>query len=235
MAAQTNPEASPPATPAGSSDKMTADSEQDRASKGTHVKLLVFDMGHVFVDFEWETVCQGFCDRAGITREEFTPILKHVGSLGYESGRAQTADVLREINAKVPDLNLIEDEFHALWNATFRENEEMASLLQLLKKDRPIYLLSNTNDSHYTYLERKHNVSRHFEELILSYLVGSSKPEEAIYHEVLTRSGLKAEECLFVDDLAANIEAASKLGMNTIRFVGIADLKERLATFGISC
>lgn len=221
--------------PSESSDIMTADSELDRASKGTHVKLLVFDMGHVFVDFEWETVCQGFCDRAGITREEFTPILKHVGSLGYESGRAQTADVLREINAKVPDLTLTEDEFHALWNATFRENEEMAALLQLLKKDRPLYLLSNTNDSHYTYLERQHNVSRHFEELILSYLVGSSKPEEAIYREVLTRSGLKAEECLFVDDLAANIEAASKLGMNTIRFVGIDDLKERLASFGISC
>ncbi len=69
-------------------------------------------MGYVFVDFEWETVCQGFCDRAGITREQFTPILKHVGSLGYESGRAHTADVLREINAKVPDLNLTEDEFH---------------------------------------------------------------------------------------------------------------------------
>jgi putative hydrolase of the HAD superfamily len=161
--------------------------------------------------------------------------LKHIASLGYESGRSQTADILREINAKLADLNLTEEEFHTLWNATFRENEEMAALLQLLKKDRPLYLLSNTNDSHFSYLERTHNVSRHFEELILSYLVGSSKPEEAIYREVLKRSGLKAEECLFVDDLAANIEAASKLGMNTIHFVGIQDLKQRLAAFGISC
>lgn len=223
---------------AGTSDIMASDSKEhpaSDASKDTTVKLLVFDMGHVFVDFEWETVCQGFCDRAGITRDEFKPILKHIASLGYESGRAQTADVLREINAQLADLNLTEEEFHTLWNATFRENEEMAALLQSLKKDRPIYLLSNTNDSHYSYLERTHQVSRHFEELILSYLVGSSKPEEAIYLEVLRRSGLKAEECLFVDDLPANIEAASKLGMNTIRFVGIADLKERLASFGISC
>lgn len=199
------------------------------------MKLLVFDMGHVFVDFEWETVCQGFCDRAGITRDEFKPILKHVASLGYESGRSQTADVLREINAKVADLNLTEEEFHILWNATFRENEEMAALLQLLKQDRPIYLLSNTNESHYSYLERTHNVSRHFEELILSYLVGASKPEEAIYLEVMKRSGLKAEDCLFVDDLAMNIEAASKLGMQTIRFIGIDDLKSRLASYGIKC
>ena len=222
--------------PSGTSDIMTADTDKnDRASEGSQVKLLVFDMGHVFVDFEWETVCEGFCKRAGITSEAFKPILRHIASLGYESGRAQTADVLREINAQLPDLNLTEDEFHPLWNATFRENDEMAALLQLLKQDRPLYLLSNTNDSHYSYLERTHNVSRHFEELILSYLVGSSKPEEAIYHEVMKRSGLKAEECLFVDDLPANIEAASKLGMNTIRFVGIADLKERLATFGIKC
>jgi putative hydrolase of the HAD superfamily len=228
--------------PSGTSVIMTADTDSqetkessDRASKGSQVKLLVFDMGHVFVDFEWETVCEGFCNRAGITSEEFKPILRHIASLGYESGRVQTADVLREINEQLPQLNLLEDEFHTLWNATFRENEEMAELLQLLKRDRPIYLLSNTNDSHYSYLERTHNVSRHFEELILSYLVGSSKPEEAIYYEVLKRSGLKAEECLFVDDLKANIEAASKLGMNTIRFVGIRDLKERLASFGIDC
>lgn len=230
-----NEQASPSATPASSSDIMASDPQKDVASKGKQVKLLVFDMGHVFVDFEWETVCQGFCDRAGITREEFVPILKHIASLGYESGRAGTADVLREINAKVADLNLQEDEFHTLWNATFRENEEMAALLQSLKKDRPIYLLSNTNDSHYSYLESTHNVSRHFEELILSYLVGYAKPEEAIYLEVLKRSGLKAEECLFVDDLPGNIEAANKLGMNTIRFIGIDDLKTRLASFGINC
>jgi len=222
--------------PSGTSDIMTADTDKnDRASEGSQVKLLVFDMGHVFVDFEWETVCEGFCTRAGIDSEQFKPILRHIASLGYESGRSQTADVLREINALLPDLNLTEEEFHTLWNATFRENEEMAELLQFLKKERPLYLLSNTNDSHYSYLERTHNVSRHFEELILSYLVGAAKPEEAIYHEVMKRSGLKAEECLFVDDLPANIEAASKLGMNTIRFVGIADLKERLASFGINC
>lgn len=224
-----------PASAASSSDIIATDPGKDLASKGRQVKLLVFDMGHVFVDFEWDTVCQGFCDRAGITREQFAPILKHIASLGYESGRAGTADVLREINALVADLNLTEDEFHTLWNASFRENEDMAALLQSLKKDRPIYLLSNTNESHYSYLESTHNVSRHFEELILSYLVGSAKPEEAIYLEVLKRSGLRAEECLFVDDLAANIEAAGKLGMNTIRFVGIADLKERLASFGIIC
>ncbi len=32
-----------------------------------HVKLLVFDMGHVFVDFTWADVCKGFYERAGMT------------------------------------------------------------------------------------------------------------------------------------------------------------------------
>ena len=204
------------------------------SAQGTPVNLLVFDMGHVFVDFEWDTVCQGFCDHAGITREEFKPILKHVGSLGYESGRVDTNFVLAEIN-RVANLQMTEAEFHTLWNATFRENPEMAALMQVLKKDRPLYLLSNTNDSHYNFLVREYDVARHFEELILSYLVGSSKPEEAIYQEVLKRSGFPAEECLFIDDLPANIEAAQKLGMKTIQFVGIDDLKTRLKAHGISC
>jgi hypothetical protein len=67
MPSAQDPKASLKATPPGSSDIMTAVS-QDTASKGTQVKLLVFDMGHVFVDFEWETVCQGFCDADSLSR-----------------------------------------------------------------------------------------------------------------------------------------------------------------------
>ena len=49
---------------------------------------------------------------------------------------------------------------------------------------------------------------------------------------VLRRSGLSPEQCLFVDDLEPNIKAAQDVGLNTIHFKGVADLKERLAKLG---
>jgi epoxide hydrolase-like predicted phosphatase len=200
----------------------------------TPVKLLVFDMGHVFVDFDWSEVCRGFYDRAGLTRAQFTEVLAYVGSLGYEQGLVTTEQFLGAMNEKLSQQMTV-DEFTALWNYGFHENPQMAQLLQSLGQQRPLYLLSNTNENHYGYLQNQFNVARHFQELILSYEVGFAKPDARIFHEVLKRSGLTAPECLFVDDLKLNIEAAKALGMKTIQFVGIEDLKEQLTGYGISC
>ena len=48
----------------------------------------------------------------------------------------------------------------------------------------------------------------------------------------LRRSGLPAHNCLFVDDLEQNILAAQTLGLATIHFSGVDNLKNRLAALG---
>lgn len=202
------------------------------AQEKPEVELLVFDMGHVFVDFDWSQVCQGFCDRAGMTREQFKEVLAFVGALGYEDGRVMTEGFVKALNEKL-SLTLSIAEFDELWNFGFHENVEMAALLTELGKRYPLYLLSNTNESHYGFLSSKFKVDRHFKELILSHKVGFTKPDPRIYQEVLKRSGIAAHKCLFVDDLERNVAAAAELGMHTIRFVGIDDLKQRLSALGI--
>jgi putative hydrolase of the HAD superfamily len=198
------------------------------------IKLLVFDMGHVFVDFEWEIVCQGFCDSTKIDREYFDPVLRRISALGYERGKVDTAGLIEALYDMI-GIRFSTGEFNALWNNTFRENEEMAQLLQKLKGQRPLYLLSNTNESHWQYLDQNYRVSRHFDELILSYKVGYVKPHREIYEHVLTLSGLDATNCLFIDDLPQNVAAGSELGMHTIHFQGADDLRDKLQQFGLQC
>lgn len=195
------------------------------------MKVLVFDMGHVFVDFEWDAVCLGFCQAAGVSRERLKEVFSEVSKLGYESGHIDTNAFLQELNTRLGS-NIQRDHFDRIWVSTFRENEEMAVLLQTLKQQLPLYLLSNTNEVHYEYLQDRYDVARHFEELILSYKVGCSKPDASIYQEVLRRAAVPADHCLFVDDLEPNIKAASDLGMQVIQFKGVAQLKERLTELG---
>jgi len=202
-------------------------------AKVPEVKLIVFDMGHVFVDFEWEEVCKGFYTRSGHTRDEFKKVLAYVGGLGYERGTITTENFLSELNSKL-GITLTLEEFTTLWNATFRENAEMAKLLQELSLKYPLYLLSNTNEIHYKHLQDSFNVARHFKELILSYQVGMAKPDRGIYEIVLKRSGLAAEHCLFVDDLPHNVQAAQSVGMHAIQFKGIDDLRQQLAALGVT-
>ena len=195
------------------------------------MELLVFDMGHVFVDFDWDIVTEGFCHKSGKSRQELQRSFRRIAGLGYESGHVSTSEFLNELNSYLGTAISL-DEFKELWNATFHENEEMAVLLHQLKQERPLYLLSNTNEIHFDHLESKYNVSRHFTELVLSYRVGCSKPDPSIYEEVLRRCGQPANKCLFIDDLEANVAAARDIGMRAIKFTGASQLKAELSELG---
>lgn len=210
-------------TGAGSADSDT----------GAELKLLVFDMGHVFIDFDWEAVVAGFCAASGRSRDELRRAFAEVSRLGYESGRIDSEGFLRELNRRL-GTTLSLAEFRDLWTVSFSENREMVQLFETLRQQRPLYLLSNTNEMHYEFLQSTFNVARHFQELILSYKVGCSKPEASIYQEVLRRSGLEAGQCLFVDDLEPNVRAATQIGMQAIRFTGVDDLKTRLTALGFT-
>lgn len=52
----------------------------------------------------------------------------------------------------------------------------------------------------------------YIEEPYLSYEMGLLKPDAAIFHRMIERSGLKPEHTLFIDDSAKNIQTARELG-----------------------
>jgi putative hydrolase of the HAD superfamily len=60
-----------------------------------------------------------------------------------------------------------------------------------------------------------------FELVVDSAFVGLRKPDPAIYELTLERlgNGVRAADCVFVDDLEVNCEAARALGMSAVRFV----------------
>jgi putative hydrolase of the HAD superfamily len=72
-----------------------------------------------------------------------------------------------------------------------------------------------------------------FETVVDSGFVGLRKPDSAIYELVLERLGLPAQECVFVDDLGVNVEAARALGFAVVHHGStartIAELEALLA------
>lgn len=196
------------------------------------MKLLVFDLGHVLIDFEWMKVCYAFSERCQQPSHRILEAFSVVGKLGYETGKVSTQEFLRELNRLLEsDINLAE--FNKLWNTSFRENSEMASLLGELKVRHKLSMLSNTNESHYQFIQSSFNVERHFDSRILSYEVGFAKPKAEIYERVFSEAEVKAEDCLFVDDLKVNTEAAQDLGMQAIQYTDIESLKMALFDYGI--
>lgn len=69
-----------------------------------------------------------------------------------------------------------------------------------------------------------------FDAVVVSCEVGCAKPDTRIYQMCLSRLGVAAGRALFVDDVVVHIEAAAKLGMQTLHFTGdhsVGDLRLR--------
>ncbi len=111
--------------------------------------------------------------------------------------------------------------------------DDIPQTVELIKKfseqGYSVYCLSNMSLEFYDYLKVRDWFSC-FKGQIISALEGVIKPEAAIYELLLDRFQLKAEECLFIDDLAPNIEAAKALGIQTVHFAerekGYAEIEQ---------
>lgn len=204
----------------------------DKTSMGQNMQLLVFDLGHVLIDFEWMSVCYAFSERCNLPNHEILRVFSEVGSLGYERGKISTAQFIAELNQKL-SCSLDVEEFRLLWNTSFRENKTMVRLLEGLSKNYELCILSNTNECHYEFIQDKFDVERHFKDVVLSYRVGHNKPSQEIYQAVVDKFSLSASECLFVDDLEENIEAARRFGMNAVLFSSAEKLSDDLTAYGV--
>ncbi len=115
-------------------------------------------------------------------------------------------------------------------------NEELIEHLRGLKAQRGVRLAMLTNNVREWEARWKAmipGIDELFELIVDSAFVGMRKPDPAIYELTLSRLGLPAEACAFIDDLEVNCEAAKALGLHAIRFVetaqAIADLDALLA------
>lgn len=59
------------------------------------------------------------------------------------------------------------------------------------------------------------------------------KPDKAIYQRFLTKFGLKADECVFIDDILINIKGAQSVGITAHQFTGADELAGYFREMGI--
>lgn len=99
--------------------------------------------------------------------------------------------------------------------------ENRLAVIQYLKKEYSIYLLSNTNAIHIDALKKKignikwEKFCNLFDKMYLSHKVGLRKPNAGIFEYILREQNLKPEEVFFIDDSPEHIEGANKLGIKT--------------------
>ena len=112
----------------------------------------------------------------------------------------------------IDDLNEVRNKYYL---PAVRLYDGVFSVLSFLKKKYTLALVSNCGvGTRYviTYL----GFTKFFEHIVLSYEVGVRKPDKRIYIEALRRTGLEADQCIFVADEISDLEGARKVGMATL-------------------
>lgn len=101
-----------------------------------------------------------------------------------------------------------------------RLNKPLANFLQSLRSKYKTAILSNAGDKTRSTMEKVFGLHALVDEIIISAEEGVAKPDHALYEIALRKLNSKPENCIFVDDLIENVNAAIALGMNAILHIG---------------
>jgi HAD superfamily hydrolase (TIGR01509 family) len=85
------------------------------------------------------------------------------------------------------------------------------------------------------YLKLNFEVLQYFVDGVYSFRARCAKPGREIYETALRQFGLKPEQTIYIDDLPANVRAASELGFQAILYdlTRHAEFESRLAELGV--
>ena len=178
---------------------------------------IVFDMGGVLIDFDAQRYTARFvpdpADYELIRRELF----RSVEWIGMDRGSITDEEAVASVCRRLPErLHQGVRDILDNWHQDIPPLDGVYDLVEELKgKGYGIYLLSNTCARFHSF-RKNIPALRFFDGEFISADCHLVKPEPGIYLRFLEQFGLRPEECVFIDDVPLNIEAAIRCGFSGI-------------------
>ena len=216
--------------------------------------IIIFDLGGVLINLNVPRCIQAFSDLIGEENvrnimgmnkngEGITSVSIATRQLmkDFERGLVTTDEFIAAILQYAP-AGTTSDQIREAWFAMLEDlpQERLDYLAQLRQQGYRLYLLSNGNDLHWTYIDKLYHVSSYFEQVFLSQVMHCAKPEEEIFRRVQNAiladnrsqhptNSLSQQPILFIDDLPQNRQAAEHF-VSWRTFPDIPTLQQFLAT-----
>ena len=175
------------------------------------MKTLFLDFGNVVAHFDHMRACRQLAAFSDLSADElFAAIYNGPLELAYEAGRISTAEFVAGAIA-AGKLTCTPDEFLARFVDIFTPNPDVCGLIPRLAERYRLVLASNTNDAHFAkYTDQLRPTLRHFAHLGTSHFAGARKPDFGFYSYLRIYAMADPGECLFIDDIPANVAAAER-------------------------
>lgn len=190
---------------------------------------VVFDIGNVLAGFEWEAFYRGFGYSEEILQKLAKATVKSPFWNEMDRGRLQTEEILDCFIQNDPSIEKeIREVFQNVKQMITRYDYAIPWIREVKEKGCRVYVISNFAEKPYQDCSEALDFLSETDGAVLSYQEQMIKPSPEIYRLLCSRYGLKPEECVFIDDMPVNVEAAIEQGMRGILFRSLEQAKKEL-------
>ena len=193
------------------------------------IKNIVFDIGNVLAGFAWQEFYLSFGFSEDIYEKLTKATIKSAFWNELDRGVLNDDELLEGFIRNDPSIEKeIREVFQSVEKMITRYDYAIPWVKELKDRGYGIYVISNF--SHKAYIECADALDflKETDGAILSFQEKLIKPMPEIYQLLTKRYGLKAQECVFIDDTAKNVDAAVKEGMKGIVFHTLAQVQTEL-------
>ena len=198
------------------------------------IKTIIFDFGNVIGFFSHRLASGRLAYYAGVPAETMHRFLFGGGiEDDIDAGKISVAELLSKVREKF-SLRCTDEFLELALADMFWPNREVCDLIPRLKSRHRLLLGSNTNELHTRRFKKQFaETLSHFDGLVLSYEIQICKPEARFFEHCQRLTQAEPGECLFIDDMPANIAGAQAFGWNGILYQDYSDLVGRMEALGI--
>ncbi|MCF8331740.1 MAG: HAD family phosphatase [Bacteroidales bacterium] len=202
------------------------------------VKNIIFDFGGVIYDINFNNTFEklkesGVKDVEKVSLE-FTE--RHLFER-FETG-AITKEEFRNEVRDVSDLQVNDDKIDEIWNALLIGfKPERVHLIEKVKLNYNIFLLSNSNIIHYEQYRSEFEQQfgyKTFDDLFkkayFSFEMGLNKPDKTIFQKVIQEQNIESQETLFIDDTEMHTKSAAQAGL-LVRYLRLEHREDMINMF----
>jgi 2-haloacid dehalogenase len=191
--------------------------------------VVVFDLGGVLIDWDPRHLYRKLIDDEARMEWFLAEVCHPAWNLEQDRGRT-FAEAIEEAAARHPGERPLIEAYHQRWGEMMAGPiADAVALLETLRSaGYEVHALTNWSAETFPIARQRFAFLDGFETILVSGEERLVKPDPAIFHLLLERIGHPAERCIYIDDSAKNVSAATRLGFDAIHFQGAEELRVAL-------
>ena len=196
------------------------------------IKTIFFDIDGVITNIDFATLYSVFAEKTGASlklltelhedRKQLDPML--LGTVGF--------DAFLNLLPQTADSQVCKEVWTSTGAAVANLNTELLALIDRLRANYSLATFTNLTEGRF-FIDQALGIYPHFNYTLLSCKERLMKPDEKFYQLALTRTGVMANETVFIDDKERHVAVARKLPMNGIVYKNNLQLETELENLGV--